>query len=247
MVLLIDIGNTTVVVHEADIEEDILGNHYKSATDTNENYSKFFKDMRSGNKVDGCLICSVVPEVTDKVSVAVKEVYGIEAKTLNREDIPMNINVDEPHKVGMDRLADAYYAFHENRLPAVTVDMGTATTINVVTEDGFMGGSISAGLETSLKAIGKRGAQLFSVEPSIPNSVIGKNTAQCLNIGAVCGTAALIDGLTGYIEKELNESVTLYVTGGNVKYLEAYINHEHITEDEMLAKGMLLLCKRVFG
>ena len=247
MTLLIDIGNTTVAVYEADIETGEIKRRYKADTGITEDFTDLFKDNRVNDSIDGCIICSVVPAITDAVCQAVEAEYNIRPHLLHYKDIPMKVNVDEPEKVGMDRLVDAYYVYSLAELPAVTVDLGTATTIGVITEEGFCGGSISAGVETAMQAIGNRGAQLFCVEPSIPTGVIGKNTMQCLNIGAVCGSAALVDGMTRYIEEEIGHEARLYVTGGNVEFLEKYIRHPHNIEKDLLAKGMILLCKNIFG
>ena len=246
MELLIDIGNTTVAVYEADKSLGTIGRCYRLPTNPNEDYSALMSRKRENGQAESCIICSVVPEITGKVSNAVTEVYGIEPVILRRENIPMPVTVDEPDKVGMDRLVDAYYAYSEGCLPAVTVDLGTATTIGVVTvEDGFIGGSISAGVGTGLHAIGNKGAQLFSTDITLPKSPIGKNTAECLNIGAVCGAAAMIDGMMGLIENETGCEMSLIITGGYASYVGKYVRHVHRIEENMLAKSLLLLSKEL--
>lgn len=245
MILLMDIGNTTVAIHEVNPETEEITCSYKLPTDIKEDYIRLITEVKSAFAISECLICSVVPAVTDLVYEAVKSIYGISAMILNRDDISMPISVDEPYKVGMDRLVDAFYAYASEKLPAVTVDLGTATTIGVITkEDGFIGGSISAGVGTSLQAISQKGAQLFSVALETPKSPIGKNTQACLQIGAVCGAAAMIDGMVTLIEKELKKEVTLFITGGYAGLLGEHLLHPHTVTEDLLVRGMLLLYKK---
>lgn len=237
MVLLIDIGNTTVAVKTLDKSGSFLET-YKAPTSVSEDYISFFKSLDLLENISACLISSVVPLVAEVVCEAVKSVFDVEPRLLKRDSIPMPVLVDEPEKVGMDRLIEAYYVYKTCALPAVTVDMGTATTIGVVTEDGFIGGSISAGLVTSLNAIGKKGAQLFEVAPYAPKSVIGKNTSECLNIGAVAGAASMVDGMVKLISRELGTQVTVVITGGNSGLIRDFLTTEAIYDENLIFNGL---------
>lgn len=245
MILLIDIGNTTVSVYEVKSKTNDVVRHYRFPTKAELDYVMLFQEQKGKEPPKDCVVCSVVPTVTDAVCDAIQLIYEIKPWTIGRDDIPMPVTVSEPDKVGMDRLMDAYFAYKNVKLPAVTVDLGTATTFGLVTaEDGFLGGSISAGVMTSLQAISNKGAQLFSVDLSRPTSAIGKNTAECLNIGAVCGAAAMVDGMINLIENEIKSEVSLVITGGYAEYLESFIQHPHIVEPDMLEKSMWLLYKK---
>ncbi len=115
---------------------------------------------------------------------------------------------------------DAAYAAANFPLPVVTVDLGTATTFNVVDENRvFRGGVICPGLSTGLRALGERCAQLPQVHLGSPKSAIGTNTEKCMLSGSVMGTAVLIDGMVQRIEEELGQPATLVVTGGLAKYV----------------------------
>lgn len=237
MVLLIDIGNTTVAIRGI----DVTGNYtetYKMPTGISEDYISLLGDLNLMSEVESCIISSVVPLVSECVFEAFKKVFGIEPRVLKRADIKMPVLVDEPEKVGMDRLVEAYYVYRNYKLPAVTVDMGTATTIGVVTKDGFVGGSISSGIETSLNAIGSKGAQLFKVDPYVPKSVIGKNTAECLNIGAVYGAASMVDGMIKQISKELGTDVSVVITGGNSGLIRDILNTDVVYDENLIFNGL---------
>ena len=152
------------------------------------------------------------------------------------------MGVPDPHTVGKDRLVDAAYAAAKFPLPVITVDLGTATTFNVVDEDRvFRGGVICPGLSTGLRALGERCAQLPQVRLGSPKSAIGVNTESCMLSGSVLGTAVLLDGITQRIEEELGRPATLVVTGGLAKYVTPLCRHPLTYDPELLMKGLALL------
>jgi len=126
--------------------------------------------------------------------------------------------VDNPREVGTDRIVNALAAVHLYGGPAVVVDFGTATTFDAVSAQGaYIGGAIAPGIGISLDALGMRGAQLRMVELAQPRSVIGKNTVEALQSGAVFGFAAQVDGMVERMAAELHddpEDVAVLATGG---------------------------------
>ena len=154
----------------------------------------------------------------------------------------LTMGVPDPHAVGKDRLVDAAYAAANFPLPVITVDLGTATTFNVVDENRvFRGGVICPGLSTGLRALGERCAQLPQVRLSSPKAAIGVNTESCMLSGSVLGTAVLLDGITQRIEEELGRPATLVVTGGLAKYVTPLCRHPLTYDPELLLKGLALL------
>jgi type III pantothenate kinase len=113
--------------------------------------------------------------------------------------------VDNPREVGTDRIINALAAVHEYGGPAIVVDFGgTATTFDVVSRAGqYVGGAIAPGLELSLEALGRRGAQLRKVELARPRSVIARNTVEALQSGMVFGAAAQVEGLVARMAADL--------------------------------------------
>src|SRR5439155_24505113 len=110
--------------------------------------------------------------------------------------------------------ADAIGAFDLYGGPTIVVDFGTATTFEAVSEKGeYLGGAILPGIEISLDALFGRAAALRRVELVEPRSVIGKNTVESIQSGAVYGFAAQVDGICVRIEKDLGET-TVVATGG---------------------------------
>jgi type III pantothenate kinase len=126
--------------------------------------------------------------------------------------------MDNPREVGTDRIINALAASQLFGGPAIVVDFGTATTFDVVSAKGeYVGGAIAPGIDISLEALGRRGAQLRKVELLRPRSVIAKNTVEALQSGILYGFAAQVDGIVGRMREELRlqpDELTVIATGG---------------------------------
>ncbi len=135
------------------------------------------------------------------------------------------IHTDNPREVGADRIVNALAAAELYGGPAIVVDLnGTATIFDVIdAEDRYIGGAIAPGVELSLDALARRGAQLRSVEIALPRDVVGKNTVEAIQSGLVFGFAGLVDGMVERIIDSLGadpDHVTVIATGS---YPEAVI------------------------
>ncbi len=257
MILVVDIGNTTVSFGGVSVSP--RGEYrvaFTTKLDTNCSWDSadytlaLLKKLRAlGREQEhftGIVISSVVPKVLDTVRESMLSAFGLEPLVVTCEsDLGISVEVPEPHKVGRDRLADAAWAAAHYPLPLVTVDLGTATTFNVVKEGGvFCGGVIAAGMETGLKALGTHTAQLPKLELETPEHVIGIDTASCMRSGAVYGAAALVDGVVRSIEEELGSQVTLVITGGGAAYIDCLVWHPHSYDPDMILKGLAYLYQR---
>ncbi len=156
------------------------------------------------------------------------------------------IHTDNPREVGTDRVVNALAAVHLYGGPAIIVDLnGTATIVDVVDERGrYLGGAIAPGVEVSLEALAQRGAQLRAVEVAEPRGVIGKNTVEAIQAGAVYGFAGLVDGLVDQMIDAIDaepEDVTVVATG---TFSEAIAGHcQTLTrrEDDLTLIGLRLV------
>lgn len=254
MILTIDIGNTTIGI--GGLEKTAQGDYTvcftaKLASVRGRRGAAYLATLRSlledagisPDRFVGAALSSVVPELTEPLCSCARVLTGTEPVLLTaKSHTGLILDVPEPDKLGHDRLADAAWAAARFPLPAVTVDMGTATTFNVV-GDGrvFLGGVIAPGMMTGLNALSGRAAQLPEIELCAPRQVIGRTTDECMRAGAVVGAAAMIDGITARIEAELGNPATLVMTGGLARYVEPLCTHAHIYDPDMLLKGLALL------
>ena len=254
MILVVDIGNTTVSFGGIEISDrNAYRVDFTTKLDTNCTWDtadytyRHLKKLRLHGKetaeFSGIVISSVVPRVLDVVREALNSIFGLEPLVVTCESrLGLTLDVPEPQKLGRDRLADSAWAAANYPLPVVTADLGTATTFNVIKAGGvFCGGVIAAGMETGLKALGIHTAQLPKLELQAPERVIGKNTEACMLSGAVIGTAALLDGIVTAIEQELGEPVSFVITGGGAAYVDKLVRHPHSYDPNMILKGLAYL------
>jgi type III pantothenate kinase len=170
--------------------------------------------------VEGISVCSTVPSVLhewrDMLAVHFADVPSVVVETGVRTGVP--VLMDNPREVGADRVVNALAAATLYDGPAIVVDFGTATTFDVVSPKGeYIGGAISPGIDISLEALGRRGAQLRKVELLRPRTVIAKNTVEAVQSGMVFGFASQVDGIVARMIVELGvepSTVNVIATGG---------------------------------
>jgi len=244
MIVVIDIGNTSAVL--SGIEKDTV--LFSESVPTCRSwdaaaYTEALAPILTGVDCAGAILSSVVPEITDAMCTAAEHYTGKRPMVVGPDTrTGLTVDLPEPQKVGRDRLVDAAWAAARYPLPAVTADLGTATTLNVILPGGvFAGGMICAGIATGLHALAEKTSQLPRLELQPPEHLIGRNTRECMLSGAAAGTAAMVDGLAAAVEAELGCPVTLLVTGGGARYAEPFMRHAHVYDPDMTRKGLALL------
>lgn len=252
MLLAIDIGNTNIVI--GCIQNDEILFQARIATDrtrTSDQYGVEIKNMLeaygvSKEDVTDCIISSVVPPVFNSVRTGVIKVIGKQPMVVGPGlKTGLNIHVDVPSQVGSDRIVIAVAALAEYQAPLILMDLGTATTIEVVEPDNvYMGGVIFPGVRISLDALTSRAAQLPAISLDKPRQVIGKNTVDCMRSGMMYGTAAMIDGIVERMEEELGHRSTLVATGGMAQFITPLCKREIILEKDLLLKGLNIIYKK---
>ena len=252
MLLAIDIGNTNLVI--GCIRNDEILFKARIATDrtrTSDQYGVEIKNMLEAYGVniadiEDCIISSVVPPVFNSVKTGVIKVLGKQPMVVGPGlKTGLNIHVDVPSQVGSDRIVIAVAALAEYQAPLILMDLGTATTIEVVEpENRYLGGIIFPGVRISLDALTSRASQLPGISLDKPKHVIGKNTVDCMRSGMMYGTAAMIDGLIERIEEELGHTSTLIATGGMAQFVTPLCRHNIILEKDLLLKGLNIIYKK---
>lgn len=219
MLLAIDVGNTNTVLGLFDGED--LHSSWRIKTDartTADENALTFRGLLDGQpEVDGIALCSTVPSVLREMRVMLSRYYAdvptVIVEPGTRTGVP--ILTDHPKEVGADRIVNTIAAHHLFGGPCIVVDFGTSTNLDVVSAKGeFLGGALAPGIEISLDALASRAAQLRKVELVEPRSVIGKNTVEALQSGALYGFAGQVDGLVDRIRAELGDVTAVIATGG---------------------------------
>jgi type III pantothenate kinase len=210
MLLTIDVGNTNTVLGLFDGKD--LVKSWRVKTDprsTSDEMSLQFNALVSGYTITGLSICSTVPATLRELRTMIATYFSDIATTIvepgTKTGVPLL--VDNPKEIGADRIVNTLAAHTLFGGPAIVVDFGTSTNLDVVSPKGeFLGGALAPGIEISVDALASRAAQLRKVELIRPKNAIGKNTVEALQSGTIFGFAGQVDGLVEKISAELAES-----------------------------------------
>jgi type III pantothenate kinase len=221
--LAADIGNSHTVLGLVDHGE--VSADWRISTDDRRSADEWAVLLRglldtAIEDVDGIAVCATVPAVLQEWREMLARHFPDTPAVVVEPGIRTGVPVlmDNPREVGADRIMNALAAVTEYGGPAIVVDFGgTATTFDVVNGAGqYVGGAIAPGIEISLEALGRRGAQLRKVELTRPRTVIAKNTVEALQSGMVFGVAAQVEGIVARMIEELgaaSEDVRVISTG----------------------------------
>jgi len=222
LLLVLDIGNTNIVVGV--YRRQKLISHWRLSSNrslTADDGFLLLQQILSGkeirlSQVQGAVICSVVPSLTLAFERMVQERLGFHPLVVTASaDSGLQIQYSDPQQLGADRIANAVAAFHHWGGPTVVVDLGTATTFDVIGERGeYLGGAIAPGVETSAEELFKRAARLPRVELRRPDRVVGRTTEDSVRAGVFWGAIGQIDEVVRRIARELGQKPKVVATGG---------------------------------
>lgn len=252
MILAIDIGNTNIVIGCIDDEKTCFIERLSTVrTKTELEYAVDIKtvlDIYHIKKpdIEGCIISSVVPQITNVVKLGAEKILKKEVMVLGPGvKTGLNIMMDNPGQLGADLVANAVAGIAEYPLPLAIIDMGTASTVSVVDEKKhYVGGMIFPGLRVSLDALTARASQLSGIGLDAPKRIIGKNTIECMKSGVIYSNAAALDGIIDRIEEELGQKITVVATGGLAKKIVPYCKREITLDEDLLLKGLRVIYKK---
>lgn len=252
MILAIDMGNTNIVIGGIDDRrtyflERITTNRFKTDLEYAINVKNILEIYGvSTADIEGAIISSVVPPLNATLISAVEKICG-KTPMLVGSGMKTGINIimDNPKSVGADRIVNAVAAVQEHKPPLIIIDMGTATTLCAIDQNGaYVGGAILPGLRVSLDALSAKTAQLPAINLDIPHHVIGKNTIDSMRSGIMYGNAAMLDGLIDRMSEELGGKPTVLATGGLSQFVAPLCRHKIICDDTLLLKGLLILYEK---
>lgn len=249
MVLAVDIGNTNIVLGCFEDKKILFRERVSTnPSSTDLEYATAFRmalHMHGLNSsmLDGAIISSVVPSVTNTVKRAVEKYAGIKVMVVGPGiKTGLSILIDNPAQLGSDLVVDAVAGINEYPCPQILVDMGTATTISVVDKNkNYIGGVIMTGMGVSTDALTSKTSQLPKIGFDVPKKVIGTNTIDCMKSGVMFSNACAIDGMIERIEEELGQKCTVVATGGLAGVIMPLCRKKIIYDDDLLLKGLMII------
>lgn len=246
MILTVDVGNSATEF--GFFENNVLTSKFRVVTEKQKTKDEYLVTINSllsvhgidKNRVKGAVISSVVPELNVGMTNAVKVLFGVEAVILKPgTKTGIKVITDNPAEVGSDLVAGVVGALQYKKETFVVVDLGTATTFTIVDNyNTIKGVSIMAGIRLSVEALVGHTSQLKTFELKTPTSVIGTNTTESLQSGAVFGHAGMVDGIVKRIEKELNKKVDIIITGGLSDLITPHLSGDVIANKNLLLEGL---------
>lgn len=255
MILTIDVGNTNTQFGGFDESEQLVFES-RISTDRSRMEDQYaisladilrLYDIRFG-EIDGAILSSVVPPVTGQIRAAVEKICGCKVMTVGPGiKTGLNIKIDEPASLGADMAAVAVGAKERYPLPAIVIDLGTATKILAVDKTGaFIGGIIAPGVKISAEALAAKTAALplVGVTGDPIKKVIGTNTIDCMRSGLLNGTAFMLDGMIESFEREIGEKCTVIATGGYSSVIKPLCKTDFALDENLILEGLLEIYKK---
>ncbi len=253
MLLCIDCGNTNTVFSIWDGTEFLLT--LRCATDHQRTADEYFVWFRTllehhglngpdGVKITDVIISSTVPRVVFNLRVLTDRYFNTRPLVVGKPDcaLPVEPRVDLGTQVGPDRLVNAAGAHDRHGGNIVIVDFGTATTFDVVAEDGaYVGGVIAPGVNLSLEALHMAAAALPHVDISKPEKVIGTNTVACMQSGVFWGYLGLVREVSTRIRAEYGAPMRVIGTGGLAPLFLQGDTVFDILEDDLTMHGLTVI------
>lgn len=246
MILAFDIGNTSIGC--AVFEGETAVASWRIPTDPQiawEAYATLVEESASSNGIDGAALTggmtsSVVRGMGPKLIQAVHSLWGLTCtEVIPSMDLGIEVAVSRPELIGVDRLLSAGAAFRLSKGAAITVGLGTAITADLVSRSGhFLGGTISAGVRTSLWSLANRTSLLPQVEPEAPKSILGTGTVDAIQAGVLYGAAGAVDRLVQELSQASKEDPEVFVTGGDADLVSPYLQSRHQVESDLVLRGL---------
>ena len=257
MILAIDCGNTNTVFalysYNKNIRQESCWRINNDSKRTDDIYYPWLLQMLNlsnfGLKdITGVCIASVVPETLLNIKSLIKKYFNVKSLVVGEKnfDIGIKVNIDNPNEAGADRLVNSFAAAKLNLSPAIIIDLGTATTFDLVGKDGsYNGGVIAPGVNLSLEALYLAAARLPRISiKSLTNinEIIGKNTINAMESGIFWGYVSMIEGLIHKIKSiDQFSDYKVIATGGLSHLFKDSIESIDLIIDDLTLIGLVNL------
>jgi type III pantothenate kinase len=253
-IIAVDIGNTNITIglylgNEEQFIKSIPGQSRKELTSCLASAWKkipVIKSSREKKRNGVIVVSSVKPAWTKLVRQIVKDNFGEKIFIIGKDiPLPMTLWVDEPDKVGADRIVAAAAAYAVVEDAVAVADFGTAVTIDLVDDKGiFLGGVILPGFEISTKALNENTAQLPKIKVTRPKMPFGKNTTEAINCGLYYSAVATLQEVIRHYAEKIGKWPHTVLTGSaaetikdDCEFIDSYVPN-------LVVKGIVLAYRK---
>ena len=249
MILTVDIGNSNIVL--GGVKDDRIVFEARLRTEATKTSDQYCVDLKilldvykiSAEDIEGCIIASVVPQVLNSFQTAIKKLTGKNSLVVGPGiKTGLDIRLENPAQTGADLVVADVAALREHKPPLIVIDMGTATTMAVLDQNGaHIGGCIIPGVKLSMDALTEKTALLPGLQLDQPKRAIGRNTVDAMRSGIMIGAACMLDGIVERMEQELGQKTTVIITGGIAKFIAPLCKTPMIYDKDLIIKGLAAL------
>ena len=250
MYMLVDIGNTNLLFGKFDnsklidqlrIETSIFNDEIlDKGKETQKKIINFF-----GDNCSDCLVSGVVPDTIKNLIKFLDNLSKFDVNEIDNEYLRkiIDVDVDKPGDVGVDRLINSYAALFIYNRPLIIVDFGTATTFDLVSANGsYMGGIICPGVNLSIQSLANNTAKLPLIKIKKVDHLIGKDTNQAIESGIYWGYVSLVNGLIKRLKEQKGfKNSYVIATGGLSGIFEDDLIEIESYEPNLTLKGLNII------
>lgn len=251
MILVVDVGNTNIVIGAMDKTELIGGWRMTSQTPrSSDEYGililEFLQQKQINiDKIEDVIISCVVPDLLYSLSSSFKKYLNVTPIVIGPGlKTGIDIRTDNPREVGADRIVNVVAGYELHGGPAIIIDFGTATTYDVVTGKGeFIAGITSPGIKISADALWGRAAQLPKFEIKKPEKILdAKNTIASMQAGLVYGYIGQVEYIVKKVQEELGGGrLKVIATGGLGKIIQEGTDIIDVYDPLLTLKGLSII------
>lgn len=253
MLLVIDVGNTNSKF--AVFKGDDLISEWRLQTQHNRTADEYAVSLTQLMKlkglepadVRGAIIATVVPQALFNLRLLCQTYFKVDPLVVGEPnvDLGMKVLLERPQDAGADRIVAAVAGHKQFGGPLISIDFGSATTFDIVDEDGnFVGGVLSPGIQLSIEAFYLMTARLPRIKVEKTDKVIGKATVPAMQSGIFWGYVGLIEKLVSMIKAEYGKPMKVIATGGLAPlFLEATDVIDETVPD-LILRGLLEIWRR---
>ncbi|MGP1471301.1 MAG: type III pantothenate kinase [Schwartzia sp. (in: firmicutes)] len=252
MLLVFDIGNSNIVL--GTYEGKKLLRHWRISTDrqkTGDEYGMLinnlfrFQGIRMSD-VTAIIISSVVPPLVVPLAKMCERYFRLRPLIVGPGiKTGIKLRYENPREIGADRIVNSVGAYEQFGGPLIVVDIGTATTFDIVAENGdYLGGVIAPGIGISSEALFQRAAQLPRVALVTPRTIICRNTVTAMQAGVIFGFVGQIDEIVRRIKAEMREDMRVIATGGLAKMISRESKTIDKVDNFLTLTGLRVLYER---